>query len=111
MAAKGIHICEFPFEEVVSFLKQEESLKKMNHQLIDIKVLLEKEDVFKVHYMQFQGIWPVANRDFVNLAVPYQENEDKIYIGTKACNYPYPEQKGVVRAEVFIGAYIIERIS
>jgi len=26
------------------------------------------------------------------------------------CDYPYPEQKGVVRAEVIIGAYIIEKI-
>ena len=33
-----------------------------------------------------------------------------MYIGTKACDYPYPEQKKTVRGEVYIGAYIIERI-
>ena len=69
----------------------------MNQQLIEIKVLKEKVDVYKVHYMQYRGLWPVANRDFVNIAVPFKESEDKIYIGTKACDYPYPEQKGVVR--------------
>ena len=48
--------------------------------------------------MKFKGIWPVWSRDFVNVAVPYQENPNKIYIGTKACDYPYPEQSGTVRA-------------
>ena len=42
MAAKGVFIVEFPMEEVIEFLKQEESLKKMNFQLTEIKVLLEK---------------------------------------------------------------------
>ena len=62
----------------------------MNWQLIEIKVLLEKENEFKVHYMQYKGIWPVWNRDFVNLAVPFKESEEKIYIGTKVTDYPYP---------------------
>lgn len=60
--------------------------------------------------MYYKGVWPVAGRDFVNLAVPFLENENKIYIGTKACDYPYPEKKGVVRGQVYIGAYIVERI-
>jgi hypothetical protein len=33
-----------------------------------------------------------------------------MYIATSSCNYPYPETKGVVRAEIFVGGYIIEAI-
>ena len=33
-----------------------------------------------------------------------------MYIGTKACNYPHPEVNKVVRGEVYIGGYIIEKV-
>ena len=33
-----------------------------------------------------------------------------MYIGTKACNYPHPEVKGVVRGEIYMGGYIIDKI-
>jgi hypothetical protein len=56
-----------------------------------------KKDLFKVNYQQYKGIWPVANRDFVSVAVKVRESESKMYIGTKACKFPYPEVKGVVR--------------
>ena len=92
-------------------MKKEESLGKVNYQLIEIKVLHEiKEANIKVHYMEYKGYWPVANRDFVNVAIGLEETMDKVYIGTKASDYPCPEKKGVVRGEVFIGAYIIERV-
>jgi hypothetical protein len=60
--------------------------------------------------MQYKGIWPVSNRDFVNVSVHLKESDSKIYIGTKACNFPHPEVKGVVRGEVFIGGYIMDKI-
>ena len=61
--------------------------------------------------MEYKGMWPVvANRDFVNVAVGYEETKDKVYIGTKASDYPCPQKKGVVRGEVFLGAYIVEKV-
>lgn len=33
-----------------------------------------------------------------------------MYIGTKACDYPHPEVNKVVRGEVYIGGYIIEKV-
>ncbi len=33
-----------------------------------------------------------------------------MYIGTKAVDFPYPAKNGVVRGEVYIGGYIIEKI-
>ena len=75
-----------------------------------MKVLYEKKDVFKVNYQQYKGIWPVSNRDFVSVGIIIKESDNKVYIGTKACNYPHPEVKGVVRGEVYIGGYIIEKV-
>ena len=98
----GVHVAEFNIEKVVEFLGKEESLGKLNPMIVEIKVLHLKsdekgEDLFRVNYQQYKGIWPVANRDFVSVAVKHRESEDKMYIGTKACNYPHPEVKGVVR--------------
>ena len=67
------------------------------------------ENEYRVNYMRYKGIWPVSDRDFVNVSRKLQEG-DKIYIGTTACSYPHPEVNKVVRAEAFIGAYIIEKI-
>lgn len=39
VAAKGTHVVPFSMEEVIEFLRHEESLKKLNWQLIEIKVL------------------------------------------------------------------------
>lgn len=82
-------------------------MKKLNPMLLEMKVLHEWKDHFRVNYMQYKGIWPVSNRDFVNVAHIFRVSESKVYIGTKVCNFPYPEVKGVVRGEVFIGGYII----
>ena len=60
--------------------------------------------------MQYKGIWPVSNRDFVNVSVKHRESQSKIYIGTKACGFPHPDVKDVVRGEVYIGGYIIEKV-
>jgi len=60
--------------------------------------------------MLYKGIWPVSNRDFINVAANHKESDNKFYIATKSCKYPCPEVKGVVRGEVFVGGYIIEKI-
>ena len=110
IATKGIAIAAYPIDKVCEFLYKEESLAKMNSQIIEIKVLYEKKDVFKVNYQQYKGIWPVANRDFVSVGIIVRESDKKIYIGTKGCNYPHPEVNKVVRGEVYIGGYIIEKV-
>jgi hypothetical protein len=91
-------------------LDKEDSLKKINPMLLEIKVLKDQEGKFRVNYMQYKGIWPVDNRDFVNVSGK-ERIGDKMYIATNACDFPYPEAKGVVRGEVFVGGYIIEKIS
>lgn len=102
IASMGVHVVEYNIEKVIDFLNKEESLAKINPMLVEIKVLYQKnnekgEDIFRVNYQQYKGIWPVSNRDFVSVAVKFRESADKKYIGTKACNYPHPEVKGVVR--------------
>lgn len=110
VASKGIAKVNFNINKVFAFLEKEDTLKKINPMLLEIKVLHEIKDVFRVNYMQYKGIWPVSNRDFVSVSATFKVSESKIYIGTKACNFPHPEVKGVVRGKVFIGGYIIEKI-
>jgi len=35
---------------------------------------------------------------------------DKVYMGSKSCSFPHPEVKGIVRGELNIGGYIVEKI-
>ncbi len=60
-------------------------------------------------YYRFKAPWPVSHRDFV--CVSYRTNEgNKMYLGSKSCNYPFAEVNGVVRAEAYIGGYILEKV-
>ncbi len=77
--------------------------------LLQIKVLKQKEDAYRVNYMEYKGIWPVDNRDFVNVSAK-EVGDSKIYISTIGCDFPYPQAKGIVRGEVYVGGYIIEKI-
>lgn len=109
IASKGIDKVKFNIEKVIAFLEKEESLKIINPMLLEIKALHVVENKFRVNYMQYKGIWPVDNRDFVNVSAKEWEG-DTFYIATAACNFPHPEVKSVVRGEVFVGGYIIQKI-
>ena len=61
-------------------------------------------------YQQYKAVWPVGNRDFVMLITKVNDGSDKVYMGSKSCGYPYPEVKGIVRGELNIGGYIVEKI-
>lgn len=59
--------------------------------------------------MEHKAIWPVWNRDFVVVAIRKQEG-DTYYIVTKSCSYPLPEVQKVVRAQIHIAGYIIQKV-
>jgi hypothetical protein len=90
VASKGIAIVNFSIDQIVEFLGKEDTLKKINPQLVEMLLLLEVKDVFKVIYMQYKGIWPVSHRDFVCVSAKHVESANKVYIGTKKCEYPHP---------------------
>lgn len=97
VASKGIDKVKFNIEKVIAFLEKEESLKLINPMLLEIKALHVVENKFRVNYMQYKGIWPVDNRDFVSVSAKEWEGNNIFYIATTACNFPYPEVKSVVR--------------
>ena len=39
--------------------------------------------------MKYSGIWPVEDRDLVNVAIKVS-GPDACFIATQACNFPYP---------------------
>lgn len=108
VASKGIDKVPYNIEKVFEFLDKEDSLKKINPMLLEIRVL-EAHPNYRINYMQYKGIWPVDNREFVSVSAK-ERNGDKIYIATTACPFEVPASKGVVRGEVFVGGYIIEKI-
>jgi hypothetical protein len=108
VASKGIDKVKFNIEKVFKYLEEETTLKKISPMLLEIKVLEVHED-YRINYMQYKGIWPVDNREFINVSAK-EKTESKIYIATCGCPLDYPASKGVVRGEVFVGGYIIEKI-
>ena len=107
VASKGVAVVPYNIEKIIKFLEDETVLMKLNPMCLESRPIYVKEDEFRVNYMLYKGIWPVSNRDFVNVARKLRVDENKMYIGTTACKYPHPEVPKVVRAEVYIGAYII----
>jgi len=110
IASKGTAIVPYNIEKIYEFLGKEETLLKLNPMLSEMKILHNVEGEYRVNYMRYKGVWPVADRDFVNVARKLREDEGKAYIGTTSCNYPFPAVDKVVRGEVYIGGYIIEKI-
>lgn len=101
-----------PLKTLFNRLGQEDSLKLINPQLKQINVLYKftvdgKEA--RVNYMKYAGIWPVEDRDLVNVAKK-EEGADVCYIATQACDYPYPKQNKVTRAICHIGGWILKKI-
>lgn len=95
---------------MLEFFKDPLITKKINETLNKLEILYSDEGgKWKIVYMEHKGIWPVANRDFVIASMRHEEG-DTYYIATKSCGYPKAEEKGIVRAELFVGGYIIEKI-
>lgn len=93
-------------EKVYEFLGEEEALYKLNPQLKEVRALYEVKDNFRINYMNYHGIWPVANRDFVNVGKKVN-NGERCLIATKVCDFPLAEEKGVVRGICYIGGYVL----
>lgn len=59
--------------------------------------------------MRYAGIWPVEDRDLVNVAMK-EEGANICYIANKGCSFPYPKVDKVTRAFCHIGGYILKKI-
>lgn len=109
-ASKGSATVNYPLEKVLEFFNLPDATPRINEMCAKYEIIYKHpEDAFKVIYMEMKAPWPVSNRDFVIVSRRRIE-ENVAYIATKSCNYPKPEVNKVVRAELFIGGYILERI-
>jgi hypothetical protein len=104
-----VAVVKFNIEKVVTFLGKDDTLQKLNPDLLEKKTLHLAKDNLKVLYQQYKAPWPVSNRDFVSVSQLFRVG-DKVYLGIKSIDYAHPEVKGVVRGEIFIGGYIIEKV-
>lgn len=74
IASRGIAEVAFPIDKVREFLLKEDSLPKLNNQLLEYKIIYEQKDVFQIIYQLYNAPWPVAKRDFISVGVDIQEN-------------------------------------
>jgi hypothetical protein len=110
--SKGEANVKMPIAELFEALSKEESLKAINPQLLDIQVLhkvVVNGREARVNYMKYQGMWPVEDRDLVNIAMK-EKGDDVCWIATQGCHFPYPKQDKVTRATCFIGGWILKKI-
>ena len=59
--------------------------------------------------MRYAGIWPVEDRDLVNVATK-EEGANVCFIANKFCDFPYGKVQSVTRAICHIGGYILKKI-
>jgi hypothetical protein len=101
-----------PLHELFEKISKENSLKAINPQLKEYEVLhriQSKGHEIRIFYMRYAGIWPVEDRDFVNVT-RFEKGDDVCWIASQSCNYPYPKQDKVTRANCHIGGWILKKI-
>lgn len=68
-----------------------------------------KDGDYEVGYLQYKAPWPVSNRDFVMLTWKKVDG-NKIYFLNSSIDYPVPAVNGVVRAQIIVGSYGLEKL-
>jgi len=104
--SKGEQKINMPIHVLFEKIGTEESLKVINPQLKEININGKEA---KVNYMRYAGIWPVEDRDLVNIGIKLKGDEECL-IATQHCDYPRPLEKKVTRAKCFIGGWVLKKI-
>ena len=61
--SKGIAMAPFPMNDIFEFLKSEESIYKLNYEVVERKILdKEEERDYIVTYTRYKGFWPISDR-------------------------------------------------
>ena len=107
IASKGTTVIDYTFDKVLEFFSDSSVTQKINESMVKFEILEDnKEAGYRIVYMEHKGMWPVAGRDFVIVSIRKQDG-DTFYIATRSCSYPKPDVDKLVRAELFVGGYII----
>ena len=110
LSAKGIAIVKYPMHKISQFLMRDASLKQIDDQCQECKTILKTPE-YNIVYLKYAGMWPVAGRDFITISTVEKAGDGKLYIATSSCNYPYPGQPKLVRAQIHVGGFILEKIN
>ena len=74
MAAKGVADVGYSVAAIRDFLRKEDTLPKLNNQILEFKLLHEKKDVYQINYQLYNAPWPVSKRDFVSVGIDILES-------------------------------------
>lgn len=64
-ASKGECIVNYNIEEVYKFLADSKTMKLLNSQVNKTEDIQLISETLRIEYQGYDGIWPVAGRDFV----------------------------------------------
>jgi len=111
LLSRGETVVNYPMDAVCEFISAEGCLKKLNDKMVDYKCIKNFEDKSgRVVYMEYKGVWPVANRDFVNVGMHIKEEDGTFYMPSRHCEFGIAEKKGIVRGVIHIGGYVVKKV-
>ncbi|MBU1170061.1 MAG: hypothetical protein KKD44_10905 [Proteobacteria bacterium] len=112
-------VCEmdYPIEVLLEVLIDVPSYPQWMPDCMQAEILKEfnkglERGNYYIH-LTMDGIWPARNRDLVIESVPKTDWEKGVSVIRlkKLENYPYPQQKGIVRIEEFVSEFKFEYIT
>lgn len=84
-------------------------MKKINDSVIQNKVIHERNGKYKILHFQIKTPFPMDNRESIILTTWINEG-NKVYLGSKSCNYPIELNPKFVTAQTNIAGWIFEKI-
>jgi len=110
ICVRGVAVLPYTIPEIYSVLS--ERRKELDPQLNTYTRLKWFSRHTGVEYLRFKPVWPTAARDFCNLT-HWRLLRDGTFI-TLGFSEPFPicpEEKGVVRAQLIIGGYVMKPVA
>lgn len=105
---KGVYEIPLPLETITNYQDNITNVMVTDSMCISAKSLV-KDGEFEICHFTYKAPWPLSNRDFVTLRRKFVDG-DKVYYLNKSYDYGVPEVNGVVRGELVIGSFCIEKI-
>lgn len=71
-------------------MNKEDFYFKINDNCIEHKILHKIHGKLKIVYTQLKLVWPIDNRELVQIFTKVEESPNKVYLVNQSVNYAYP---------------------
>ncbi|XP_068729696.1 steroidogenic acute regulatory protein, mitochondrial-like [Montipora capricornis] len=107
---KGTSLLCVPIHYIVAYVFSLDYRGEWDDLLKKGKTVQEYGPLSKVTLMEYKPVWPASGRDFCTLWHLKRIDESVVCFACEAVE-SCPEQKGLVRAELVIGGFVVKEIS